>query len=103
MWRAAPPPRRGIFKRSGVWRVVTPFLKISDGVRLVYLPPYSPRLQPAETLSAHSDEPIVNKHIATITELDARIARLCIVLAAQREKIPTRTGFHWPPKPITPN
>ena len=25
-------------------------LKIPDGVRLIYLPPYSPELQPAETL-----------------------------------------------------
>jgi hypothetical protein len=43
-------------------------LKIPDGIRLIYLPPYSPELQPAETLWALVDEPIVNKHIATIHE-----------------------------------
>ena len=31
-------------------------LKIADGVRLVYLPPYSPELQPAETLWALVDD-----------------------------------------------
>ena len=36
-------------------------LKIPDGIRLVYLPPYSPELQPAETLWALVDEPIVNQ------------------------------------------
>ena len=45
-------------------------LKIPDGVRLIYLPPYSPELQPAETLWALVDEPIVNQHIATIADLD---------------------------------
>jgi len=50
-------------------------LKIPDGVRLIYLPPYSPELQPTETLWALVDEPIVNKHVATIAELDAKIAR----------------------------
>ena len=50
-------------------------LKIPDGIRLIYLPPYSPELQPAETLWALVDEPIVNKHIATIDELEAKIAQ----------------------------
>jgi transposase len=56
-------------------------LKIPDGIRLVYLPPYSPELQPAETLWTLVDEPIVNKHIANIEELDAKIAGQCVALA----------------------
>ena len=78
-------------------------LKIPEGIRLIYLPPYSPELQPAETLWALVDEPIVNKHIATIEELDTKIASQCVALAEQREQIRTRTGFHWWPKPINPN
>jgi transposase len=53
-------------------------LKIPDGIRLIYLPPYSPELQPAETLWALVDEPIVNQHIATIAELEAKIAQRCV-------------------------
>ncbi len=57
-------------------------LKIPNGIRLICLPPYSPELQPAETLWALVDEPIVNKHIATIDELEAKIAQRCVALAA---------------------
>ena len=78
-------------------------MKIPDGIRLVHLPPYSPELQPAETLWALVDEPIVNKHIATIADLEAKIAARCIALTEQPEQIQSRTGFHWWPKPIAPN
>ena len=78
-------------------------VKIPDGIRLIYLPPYTPELQPAETLWALVDESIVNKHIATIEELEAKIAERCAALAEEREQIKTRTGFHRWPKRITPN
>jgi hypothetical protein len=63
----------------------------------------SHQLQPAETLWALVDEPIVNQHIATITDLDEKIAAQCIALSEQREQIQSRTGFHWWPKRIAPN
>jgi transposase len=78
-------------------------LKIPDGIRLIHLPPYTPELQPAETLWVLVDEPIVNKHIATIEELDAEIASQCIALAEQPEQIQSRTNFHWWPKTIIPH
>ncbi|MGQ0446156.1 MAG: helix-turn-helix domain-containing protein [Beijerinckiaceae bacterium] len=78
-------------------------LKIPHGIRLVYLPPHSPELPPAETLWAPAGEPIVNKHIATLEELGAKIAHQCVTLAEQPEQIKTRTGFHWRPKPINPH
>ena len=49
------------------------------------------------------DEPIVNKHIATIEELDAKIAQQCVALAEEPERIQSGTGFHWWPKPIDPH
>ena len=48
-------------------------------------------------------EPIVNKHIATIEELDAKIANQCVALVEQPEQIQSRANFHWWPKPIIPN
>jgi transposase len=80
-----------------------PISKSPDGIHLIYLPPYTPELQPAETLWALVDEPIVNQHIATITELDDKLAARCIALTEQREQIHSRTGFHWWPKPLAPN
>ena len=45
-------------------------LTVPEGIRLIYLPPYTPELQPAETLW----EPIVNKHFETFDDLDAVVA-----------------------------
>ena len=78
-------------------------LKIPDGIRLVYLPPYTPELQSAETSWALVGEPIVNQHIATIAELEAKIAQWRIALAAQHEQIQSRINFHCWPKLINPN
>jgi len=75
---------------------------VPDGVRLVYLPPYTPELQPAETLWTLVDEPIVNKHVGTIEELDAIIGKRCAALAGERETIKSRAGFHWEPKIASP-
>lgn len=55
---------------------------------------YTPELQPAETLWALVDEPIVNKHIETIDELDAIICERCAALATERDIIKSRAGFH---------
>jgi transposase len=65
--------------------------------RLVFLPPYTPELQPAETFWALVDEPIVNKHVATIEELDDIIGQRCAALADECDAIKSRAGFHWWP------
>jgi transposase len=62
-------------------------LNAPDGVHLVFLPPYTPELQSAETLWALVDEPIVSKHVVTIDELDEIIGQRCAALANQREAI----------------
>jgi hypothetical protein len=65
------------------------------------LPPYTPELQPAETLWTLVDEPFVNKHIPTIEDLEDIITKRSIDLAAERETIKGQAGFHWWPKIIT--
>src|ERR687893_452852 len=49
-------------------------LAVPEGISLVFLPPYSPELQPAERLWPLVDEPIVNRHVTGLAELDAIIA-----------------------------
>lgn len=78
-------------------------LTIPEGIRLVYLPPYTPELQPAETLWTHLDQPIVKRHFETLADLDAAIARQCIALTANRDLIRGQAGFHWWPNRIRPN
>jgi transposase len=73
-------------------------LDVPEGVRLVFLPPYTPELQPAETLWELVDEPIVNKYILDLETLDAIISRRCVSLAEDRPTLKSRTGFTWWPK-----
>lgn len=80
-----------------------PGLDVPDGIRLVYLPPYSPELQPAERLWPLLDEPVVNKHFETIDEMDATLAQRCRRLHQDQALIAAHTNFHWWPKPAEPN
>jgi len=75
-----------------------PNLNVPDGLRLIYLPPYSPELQPAETLWPIVDEPIVNTYIANLEDLESLVDKRCLYLAQQRDTIRSRTSFHWWPK-----
>jgi transposase len=79
-----------------------PGLAVPEGIRLVYLPPYTPELQPAETLWAHVDQPIVNRHFETLDELDAAVAARCVTLNADRDLVRGQTGFHWWPDRLVP-
>ena len=75
-------------------------LRVPDHVHLLFLPPYSPELQPAEHLWPLTNAALVNQHFATIEDLeDAQFAR-CAVLQRQRERIRSTTLFHWWPKQI---
>ena len=79
-----------------------PGLAVPEGIRLIYLPPYTPELQPAETLWVHVDEPIVNRHFETLADLDAAVARQCIALGADRDRVRSQAGFHWWPDRVSP-
>ena len=74
---------------------------VPEGITLVFLPPYSPELQPAERLWPLVDEPVANRHFATLDELDAVVAERCRRL--DPTTIRPRTSFHWWPMPIQPN
>src|SRR5918995_3527435 len=76
-------------------------LVVPEGISLVFLPPYSPELQPAEHLWPLVDEPVVNRHFAALADLEAAIAGRCRRLEAAASK--PHTDFHWWPRPTTPN
>ena len=50
---------------SAGWHTA-PNLVVPEGLRLVYLPPYSPELQPAEHLWPILDEPLANRYFETL-------------------------------------
>jgi transposase len=75
-------------------------LRVPDHVHLLFLPPYSPELQPAEHLWPLTNAALVTQHFATIEDLeDAQFAR-CAALPQQPKRFRSTTLFHWWPKQI---
>ncbi len=72
-------------------------LQVPQGVHLVWLPPYSPELQPAERLWPLTNEPLANRSLADLAELEAVQAQRCLALQAQPERVRAVTCFHWWP------
>ena len=72
-------------------------LEAPEGVRLVFQPPYSPELQPAERLWPLAREAVANENFATLADLDRALAARCLVLADQPEVIKAHTRFRWWP------
>src|SRR4051794_25204106 len=64
---------------SAGWHTA-PNLVVPDGIRLAYLPPDSPELQPAEHLRPVLDEPLANRYFATLADLERTVADRCRVL-----------------------
>jgi transposase len=75
-------------------------LRVPEHVHLLFLPPYSPELQPAEHLWPLTNAALVNQHFATIDDLeDAQLTR-CAALQQRPDLIRSTTRFHWWPKRI---
>jgi len=95
-------------------------LRVPNHVHLLFLPPYSPELQPAEHLrplintplintplintplinTPLINTPLINRHFSSIEELEeleeAQLAH-CVSLQRQPERIRSTTLFHWWP------
>jgi transposase len=75
-------------------------LRVPDHVHLLFLPPYSPELQPAEHLWPLTNSVLVNRHFATIDDLEDAQAERCVALQARPALIRSTTRFHWWPQRI---
>jgi transposase len=73
-------------------------LRVPDHVYLHFLPAYSPELQPAEHLWPLTNAPLINRHFASIEELEEAQAQRCVALQAQPALIRSTTLFHWWPQ-----
>jgi len=75
-------------------------VRVPEHVHLLFLPPYSPELQPAEHLWPLTNTALVNQHFASLEDLeDAQLAH-CAALQRQPDRIRSTTLFHWWPKQI---
>lgn len=75
-------------------------LRVPDHVHLLFLPPYSPELQPAEHLWPLTNAALVNQHFASIEELEDAQLAWCDALQRQPERIRSTTRFPWWPQRI---
>lgn len=73
-------------------------LSVPKGVHLVFLPPYSPELQPAEKLWPLSNEGIANEYFPTLDELEEKQCQRCQKLREMKEKIKNTCLFNWWPR-----
>ncbi|MGO8951164.1 MAG: transposase [Ktedonobacterales bacterium] len=71
-----------------------------EHIHLLFLPPYSPELQPAEHLWPLTNTALVNRHFASIEELEDTQAARCVALQARRDLIRSTTLFSWWPQRI---
>lgn len=85
-----------VLDRAG-WHVAAQ-VRVPAGVHLVWLPPYSPELQPAEHLWPLADEPLVNQRFADLDQLETVLAQRCAALDDQRDCLRAETLFHWWPQ-----
>ena len=91
----AGPAKRIVLVLDQAGDHVSPLLPIPEGIHLVFLPPYSPELQPAEHLWQFTDDPLVNAHFPTLAALEDTLATRCDALQAQHARIRSATLFHW--------
>jgi len=70
-------------------------VEVPVGIDLVFLPPKSPELQPAERLWPLTNEAIANRSFANLDELEAVTSHRCRVLLKRRDLIRGLTNFHW--------
>ena len=75
-------------------------LRVPEHVHLLFLPSYSPELQPAEHLWPLTNACLVNRHFASLEELEEAQLAHCAALQQQPGRIRSTTRFHWWPQRI---
>lgn len=73
-------------------------VEVPEGIHLVFMPPHSPELQPAERLWPLTNEPIANHSFETLDELIHILFERCRALLKLPELIRGLTNFHWWPQ-----
>ena len=75
------------------------------GIDLVFLPPASPELQPAERLWGLVNEVVANQRVADLAALETLLGERCRELRRQLPRLRSLTRYHWwpaEPQPAIP-
>ncbi len=98
----AGPNRRIVLVIDGAGWHTTKKVRVPEGVHLVFLPPYSPELQPAERLFPLLHEAIANKAFEDIEHLERVLAARINALDRDPLLVSDHTPFHWWPGDVVP-
>lgn len=70
-------------------------IKIPDGIKLFFLPPYTPELQPAEHLWPTFREALANKLWTNIEDVENAVSARCDFLYENKLHVTSMTKFSW--------
>ena len=73
-------------------------VELPVGIELVFLPPYSPQLQPAERLWPWLNEAVSNRVFETLDALEEAVAERCRVIDGWQDLVSSLTLFDWWPR-----
>jgi transposase len=93
----AGPTKQIVLLLDGAGWHDSPKVRVPEHVHLLFLPPHSPELQPAEHLWLLTNTVLANRHFASIEELEDAQAERCIALQDRPDLIRSATRFHWWP------
>ena len=96
----AGPTKQIVLVLDGAGWHDSPKVRVPEHVHLLFLPPHSPELHPAEHLWPLTNTVLVNRHFASIEELEDAQAERCVALQARPDLIRSTTRFSWWPRRI---
>lgn len=86
---------RAVLVRDGAGWHTSKRLLVPEGIDLVFRPPASPELQPAERVWSLIDEPVANRTFPDLNALTEVLVTRCQTLRANRRRIKAHTDDHW--------
>ena len=95
---SASPTKQIVLDGAG-WHA-SPKVRVPEYVHLLFLPPHSPELQPAEHLWPLTNTVLVNRHFPSSEELEDAQAERCVTLQGRHDLIRSTTRFSWWPQRI---
>ncbi|TVQ86447.1 MAG: IS630 family transposase [Deltaproteobacteria bacterium] len=98
----AGPHRRIVLVLDGAGWHTSKKVVVPEGIHRVFLPPYSPELQPAERLFPLINEALANKTFDSIEHLERVLADRLAALDGDPLLVSDHTRFHWWPNDIIP-
>jgi transposase len=92
------PNRHAVVVLDGAGWHMAKDLIVPECIHLVFLPAYSPELQPAERLWPIINEGVANRTFAALEELVENLVSRCLYIDAEQKFVSGLTRFHWWPE-----